>query len=179
MIRDFSVHPKAQNNNSKILMSAFFGVAIAAFVVSLFMDAYTWVAGMVIFASLITAIFVYTKYVSVEFYYDVAVEGMAEPLFIVRQLIGRRNVTLCRVALADIKEIRRETDEERRLHKTPKNTALFVYMPTLMPKVCYRVYVNDGFDKSELLLEGSEEFFKELLLLANEARALRGEGEEE
>ena len=68
MIRDFSVTPKPKNKNAKYLMCLFFALSIASLVVSFFLKQYKGVVGMITFASLITAILIYTKYVAVIFH---------------------------------------------------------------------------------------------------------------
>lgn len=173
MISSFSAHPKAQNKNSKKLMCVFFVIALVALVVSMLMSNYRWIAGMVMLASLTTAIFIYTKYVSVDFYYDVIVDEVEEPLLVVRQQIGKRTVTLCRVPLADIVSVTKETKEERRAHKRERGVGLYLYSPTLSPDVSYRIFVSNRYERSEVVLEGSDEFFSKIKELSAEARALR------
>lgn len=182
MTGDFSAQPKQSNNNAKILMWVFFGVSAALFVTAAVMKqtglGYSGVASTAGLISLVTAILMYTKYLSVKFYYDVLVTGVDEPLFVVRQLVGKREVTLARVSLADIVDIKRETAEQRRAHKRDKMTALYIYAPTLSPSVSYRMTVRSYTERSEIILEGSDEFFAKLVELSGEARALRQNEEE-
>ena len=173
MITDFSAQPKPQNNNAKILMWVFFGVSAVAFVVSAIIPIYKGVVGAICLGAIVTAILMYTKYVSVKFYYDIIATGVSEPLFVVRQLVGKREVTLARIALADITDIQHETKAERNAHKRDYTTNLYVYAPTLSPAVSYRMYVHSYTEKSELVLEGSDEFFKKILEFSAEAREMR------
>ena len=119
----------------------------------------------------------YTKYISPKYYYDV-IGDTGEPLFVIRMRVGKRDDTLCRVALADVMTVKRETKAERRAHQKDRYTALYVYLPTLCPEVSYRVVVNDSHTRTELVLEGTEEFFDELLRLSALAREERGIPEE-
>lgn len=178
MIGDFSVQPKQSNNNAKIVMWVFFAVSALLFGASAAIPVYKGVVGTAGLISLVTAILMYTKYISVTFYYDVLTAGLEEPLFVVRQLVGKREVTLARVALADIVDIKRETAKERRAHKRSNTTALYVYAPTLSPAVSYRMLVRSYSERSEIILEGSDEFFEKLIELAREAKALRQEQDE-
>lgn len=173
MIKDFSVTPKPKNKNSVILMCLFFAIALISLLVTVFIDKYKGVVGMVTLAALTTAILVYTKYVAVTFHYDIVAEGMDEPLFVVRQTVGKRNVTLCRVSLADIYEIKRESAKERRAHKSPQGVARYVYTPTLSPDESYRIFVSARYEKAEIIVEISEEFKEMLTSIAVEARSLR------
>jgi predicted glycoside hydrolase/deacetylase ChbG (UPF0249 family) len=125
VIKEFSVTPKPQNKNAKILMCAFFVLALISVVITIFIDKYKGVVGMVTLASLTTAILVYVKYVAVTFHYDIVAEGVDEPLFVVRQTVGKRNATLCRVAFADIvkveKEIRAQIERFKSFGVTPSH----------------------------------------------------------
>lgn len=173
MISSFSAHPKAQNKNAKKLMCLFFVIAIIALIVMMLMKNYSWVAGMVMLASLTTAILIYTKYVTVDFYYDVIAEEGEEPLFVVRQKVGKRTVTLCRVPLADIISVTKETKRERKAHKRERGVGLYVYAPTLSPDQNYRIFVSNRYERSEVVLEGSDEFFARIKELSVEARNQR------
>ncbi len=173
MIKDFSAHPKPQNNNSKIIMWVFFALGAIAAVISVIIESYRGVVGLVALALISSGILMYTKYVSVAFYYDVLGEDMDTPLFVVRQRVGKRDVTLCRVELADIISVKRETAAERKAHVREQGTAYYVYAPTLMPPVSYRMRVVNPRERAELILEGSDEFFERIIELSREARELR------
>ncbi len=173
MTSNFSVTPKPQNKNAKILMSAFFAIALVSLIVTLFLEKYRGVVGMVTFASLITAILVYTKYVAVKFHYDIIVEEVEEPLFVVRQTVGKRDVTLCRIAFADITKIKKETLEERRAHKTAGGVAKYSYTPTLSPSFSYRIFVLSRYEKAEIIIEGTDELCEMLKSVSASARESR------
>ena len=175
MIIEFSAQPKATNNNAKALMWVFFAIAAVAFGVTAFISVYQGVIGMVALGSITTAILMYTKYVSVKFYYDVLSLGLEEPLFVVRQTVGKREVTLARVALADITAIERESKAERRAHKRTKGVFLYCYAPTLSPEESYRMYVKTRHETSEIVLEGTEEFFNKIKEYIEEAKQIRAE----
>ena len=159
-------------------MAVFFVLAFIALIVSMLMTSYTWVAGMVVLASLTTAILIYTKYVTVDFYYDVITDDGEEPLLVVRQQVGKRSVTLCRVPLADIVSIKKETKEERKSHVRERGVGLYVYSPTLSPGTSYRLLVSNRYERSEVVLEGSDEFFSKMQELAIESRRIRAAEED-
>jgi hypothetical protein len=121
---------------------------------------------------LITAITLYTKYLSVEYYYDITFDSEGTPLFVVRQLIGKRQTTLCRIGLAEIVRIEREGVKERREHKTPAGFVKYSYLPTLMPEAAYRVITTSRYEKAEILIEISEEFASLLRAYSLEAREM-------
>ena len=105
MIQEFSVHPKPQNNNAKIAFLITFLASAVSFVTYFLMDRYRGFVGLLAVMLLVTALLIYTKYISVEFYYDIAVDDESLPMFIVRQTIGKRQTTLCRLDLADILKV--------------------------------------------------------------------------
>ena len=179
MIRDFSVTPKPKNKNAKYLMCLFFALSIASLVVSFFLKQYKGVVGMITFASLITAILIYTKYVAVIFHYDIVADDVEEPLFVVRQTIGKRNVTLCRIALANISSVVKETKEERRAHVSAAGVAKYSYMPTLAPEESFRISVSSRHEKAEICVEISDEFSQMLISLVGEAKAARVSDDDE
>ena len=154
-------------------MTSFFVIAAVSVLISALIEKYRGLVGLVAILALTTAILVYTKYVSVKFVYDVLSDGYEEPLFAVRQIIGKREVTLCRIALADIVKIERESREERKNHKREAGTALYVYSPTISPDSSYRLTAAMPGERSEIILEGSDEFFGKLLEMVNEARSMR------
>ena len=159
-------------------MGIFFALAAVCFGVTFFISHYRGVVGLGALAFATTAILMYTKYVSVDFYYDVLADDEDSPLFVVRQRVGKRDVTLCRIDLADVISIKRETAKERKEHKREKNTALYVYGPTLFPEVSYRLTVHSRMGKSEIILEGTDEFFAKISDYSKEAKQKRAQDEE-
>lgn len=179
MIVSFSTSPKPQNNNAKIIMSVFFTLTVAAIIVSAFIEKYVGVVQTVGACCLICAILIYTKFLSSTFHYDVIGDGVEAPLFVIRQKTGKRETTLCRVELADIITVKRETKAERRAHKRDAGTSLYVYSPTLWPEITYRVLVAGRHERAELVLEGTDELFAEIKRLAAVARSMRAENNDE
>ena len=175
MTGDFSVTPKPQNKKSTVVMCVFFGLALASLIVSMLLDRYRGVVGLAAFAFLVTAILMYTKYVSVVFHYDIIVTDVEEPMLVIRQTVGKRNITLCNLALADIKKVEKETAEQRKAHKTEQGVARYVCGPTLDPAVSYRLTVQNRYQSCEIIIEGTDEFSEKLLSLATEAAAQRTE----
>lgn len=178
MIKDFSVTPKPKNNNAKLLMCLFFALSLISLILAIFIDKYKGVVGLVTLASLTTAILVYTKYVAVVFHYDLVVEGVEEPLFIVRQTVGKRNITLSRIALANITSIEKQTKAERRARKNG-GVSRYVYTPTLSPDESFCISLSSRTEKAEIIVEISDEFSEMLISLVKEARAVRESEEQE
>lgn len=177
MINEFSAHPKPRNKNAKIAFALALAVSAAGFAAYLMMDRYKGVVGLFAMFSLVTAILFYTKFISPSFYYDITFDSEDTPIFVVRQIIGKRQTTLCRIDLADIVAVEYETRAARRAHKTPQDTRKYVYAPTMMPPDVYRMTVRSRYERAEIIIEAGEEFAALLRSYSEEARALRTEEE--
>ena len=170
MIKEITVHPKPTNNIAKIicLIAAF--VAACGFVTSFLIDSYRGLVAAFALFTLVTAILIYTKYISPSYYYDVALDSEGTATFVVRQLIGKRQTTLCRVALFDVVSVEYESKEIRKKHLTPKETRKYSYVPTISPAYVCRVNVVNRYERAEILIEVSREFSELLQAYAAEAR---------
>ena len=174
MISEFSVCPKPQNNKAKIIFLLTLLCAVVVFFVSTYMKRYSGVVGLCALLLFVTAILFYTKYISVSFRYDIMISDDI-PLFVVRQIVGKRESTLCRIELADIYSVERETASERRAHKTPSGYLKYVYTPTFSPSEIYRLTVKGRYEKCEIIIEGAEKLASLLNSYAIEARELRAQ----
>ena len=169
MIKDLTVRPKPQNNNAKIAFTVSLAVSAIGFAAYYAIERFRGIVGMLALFALVTAILFYTKFISPIFYYDVTSDSDNVPIFVVRQIIGKRQTTLCRIDLASITEIKKETKAEMRAHKTPSAYRKYVYAPTLFPPVVYRITVVGRYEKSEIIIECSEDFAEYLRSCAQEA----------
>ena len=179
MIKAFSIRPKPQNNNAKITFAVLLSVSAVCFAVSYFMELYKGIVSTVGLFVLVTAVLIYTKFISPAFYYDICFDSEQTPIFVVRQLIGKRFTTLCRVDLADIKKIEGEDREGMKSHATPSGYKKYVYAPTLRPSFVYRLTVINKYEKAEIILELSEDHASLLSEYSKEAKALCIEDDEE
>lgn len=172
MIREFSASPKPTNKKAPAITYCFLALALIIFVVSTQLPLYRGVVSMVASVLLIAGIFLYTKYLSTVYYYDIMLDSEGTPLFIVRAVGGKRETTLCRIGLAEVMRVEREDRVTRRAHKTPKTHMKYVYMPTLDPDFSYRITTASRYERAEIIIEASEEFADLLLKYSIEAREL-------
>ncbi len=178
MIKEISVKPKPQNNIAKIVFSVTLALSLAAVIIYLSVDKYKGIFGFVAMLILVSAILIYTKYISPVFYYDIMLEGGEIPIFVVRQSVGKRQTTLCRIALSDIASISHETREERRKHKTQKGVMKYNYAPTMFPAEVYRITTAGKYERAEIVIEGTSEFIACLTEYVEEAKKIVIEEEE-
>ncbi len=173
MINESTVRPKPQNNNAKIA----FLITIFLFLIGLtsymLIEKYRGIVALVAICFLTSAILFYTKYLAPVFYYDILIASDGAPLFVVRQRTGKREVTLARIELADIKDVKMESREERKKHKTVGGVLKYNYGPTLNPKTTCRIFHKTRYESSEIIIEVSEEYKDMLISYSKIARDMR------
>ena len=179
MINELSVHPKSQNKSAHIVCGAFMASFIAALVIYLSIDRFKGIIGLCAIVLLTVGIMIYTRYISAKYYYDITYDVNSCAVLVVRQLTGKRQSTLCCIALSSIVSVVRETKDERRAHKTPMGTRKYNYTPTLMPDLTYRITSNTRLEKCELVLEISDEYAKMLIDNVEEAKAIAALNEDD
>lgn len=172
MIREFSSKAKPSNANARILFIVTLVFAAAFIMISMLIDEYRGVVSLVGTAFIVVAVTLYTRYVGSEYYYEVVCDSEQNWLFVVRQATGKRQSTLCRIALKDIVKIECESAKERQSHKTEAGVVKYSYLPTLYPTKSYRIIASNIYEKAEILIEVSDEFASFLRIYANEAREI-------
>lgn len=158
MIREFSVKPKPSNNKARALFIILMLLAFLLILISTLIDSYKGIVSLLGVISLSLALVIYTKYISPAYYYDITFDSGGLAVFVVRQLVGKRFTTLCRIALSDIVRVEKESAKERREHKTPMGVVKYSYLPTLDPAESHRITTSSKYEKAEILIEASDEF---------------------
>ena len=170
MIREFSTVAKPTNKKAHMAFAALASIAIALILTSMLIDVYRGIVSLLGVAAFAAALIIYSRYVSSLYYYDITFDSEGTALFVVRQLIGKRETTLCRIALYEIKKIESESPKQAREHRTPMGFKKYSYLPTLMPDLSYRITSVSRYEKSEIIIEASEEYINLLRAYAAEAR---------
>ena len=171
MIIDFSIKAKPSSKKANCTFTVCIVLAFVFFAASGFVSLYNGLVGLVGLIFLTAALTVYTKYISPMYYYDVFTDSDGTPLFIVRQVVGKRETTLCRIGLCEVMKLEREDRATRRKHKTPSDHQKFSYLPTLDPTVSYRMTTRSRYERAEILLEISDEMAQMIKNYAEIARA--------
>ena len=172
MIREFSVKAKPSNNKARALFIIFMLCAFVLVMTSTVVSEYRGAIALWGVGFLTLALLFYSKYILPVYYYDVMVDSSGTPLLVIRQQMGKRQSTLCRIALGDIISIESEDKAKRRGHKTPGNYKKYSYLPTLDPTLCYRVRMQNDYEKAEILLEISEDMAGLLSSYVDEAKGM-------
>lgn len=181
MISEFSARAKSKNNNAKITFFTLLALCVGVVALYLFTDRYRGLVGLGALALITAAVFIYTRYISSEYFYDITFDYNNTPVFVVRQRTGKKDTTLCRMDLYAITDVVRQDKKERAEHKTKDGYLKYNYTPTLFPSETYLVTVFSRYEKAEIRIEATEEFANLLLTYAAEAKELRtlAEAEEE
>ena len=177
MIKDFSVHVKPKNKNGLIAFLRSLTVGAFLFVYSSSLESYRGVVGLVALLFIVYALYAFTKYVCREYCYDIT--ALDEPTLVIRQLVGKRSTTMCRILLSDISDVKFEIKEQMAAHKTPDGYMKYRYTVTMGVTETVRITVKSRYEKCEIILEGTEEFASLLLSYANEASVLKSDDDEE
>ncbi len=172
MINEFSVSPRPSNNKARHLFFIFLILAATAAAIYIPITRFKGIVGVVCLLFIVAAIYVYNRYMAMKYYYDVMIDSAGTPLFIVRNVIGKRESTLCRVELSAIVGVKRLTGEERKKHTTPAGYVRYFYHPTLAPDSVCVVTVSSRYERAEITIEANDELVNLLSAYATEARSL-------
>ena len=178
MIKEFSVRPKPTNNKAKVIFGAVLFASMLAFITYFLVERYKGLVGLAAMLILVTAILIYTKYISATFIYDLTVNSDDRPIFVVRQVVGKRYTTLFYTELTEVESVKMETREQRKAHVTQKGTLVFTYAPTVSPEIVCRITSSAMGRRSEIIVEVSDQIANTILDYVNEAKMLYGEKEE-
>lgn len=170
MIREFYVHAKPANKKAVYAFFACLGSAIIVFAVYMLAEKYRGLISMGIMVFITAAVYIYNRYMGSEYFYDITFDHTGTPVFVVRQKIGKRESTLCRVDLGSIIRIDKMTAEERKGYKADAGVVRYTYCPTMMPEVVYRVAVRSHSEKADIFIEATDELAELLLGYSREAR---------
>ena len=183
MIREFSTHAKPTNNKAKVAFFVFIILAAIDMVAYALMRRLgvnkSGLVGVFVIVFITVAIYYYTRYVGAAYFYEVTFDSFGTPVFVVRQLTGKRSSTLCRINVADIRRAIHETPKEYKAHKTPFDYKKYNYVPTVYPNETYRLIIAGRHEKAEIIIECTAEFASMLLSYAEEARSISSEEDDD
>lgn len=166
---EMSTRVQPSNNYARLIFSIFTSGGICIALVSTLVPMYRGIVALLGAALLVVGITVYSKYLASVYYYDITKDVNGTPVFVVRQVMGKRESTLCRIDIADIVSVAHETADERRGHKTPAGYLKYVYTPTLAPKETSRLTVVGRYESAEIVIE-SRLYAEHLMELSRKIR---------
>ena len=146
MISPQSAKLTRTNKKAEIVSAVALLAAIVLVTVYSAIPHYKGVVGLFAIAAIVVSVTIYTKYISPVFFYDITFDGYGVPVFVVRQVIGRRETTLA------------------------QGFRLYNYCPTLAPEITYRIISVGRYEKSEVIIEAGEPYIEMLQGYVKEAR---------
>ena len=171
MISEMSIKLQPSNNYARLIFSVFTSGGICLALLSTFIPRFKGGVAICGVVLLVMAIAVFSKYIASVYYYDITFDDNRTPVFIVRQITGKRESTLCRIDIADIVSVEHESLKERRKHKTPMGFIKYNYSPTLAPKKTSRLTVEGRYEKAEIIIE-NELYAERLARISEELRGI-------
>ena len=175
MIREHYSRIKSTNSNAQKAFYTLLCISALLFVAYCAVPLYKGIVGLLCVGTITAAVLVYTKYVGVEYFYDITFDSDKTPVFVVRQVTGKRSSTLCRIDLASIVRIDKLDTKARKTHKTEAGYTKYFYLPTLMPESVLLLKVSSHREHAEIFIEASDEFAALLSTYSSEARSLSAE----
>ncbi len=171
MITEFTMKPKAQNDRPKYLL-IIAAIGFVAFMILYFaVPNFKGVVGLVAVGFLCFGLYIYTRYMASEYFYDILVENNT-PLFVVRQKAGTRETTLARIELRHIVRIEELDKSALKEHKTPEGYLKYYYNPTMSPERLVLVTAISRYEKAEIFIEAERDYIVTLNEYAKIAREL-------
>ena len=157
MITPITIKPEAKNKTGKYVFFACLGSAFIMMAVYMLLDKYQGIAGLAALIFITAAIYIYNRYVSAVYYYDVFLDSADNAVFLIRQMVGKRETTLCRVDLSSIVSVKAMSREDKKAYKPDKDTGRYAYSPTMFPEVIYLLEVRSAYEKADVFVELTEE----------------------
>lgn len=171
MLNEIYVHAKPTNQNAKRLFFILLALAAATTPIYLIINVYKGIVGLAVVALITAAVLIHTKYIAPEYYYDITSDHEGIPVFVVRQVVGKRQTTLCRLDLFSITKVEMLDKRAAAEHKTPKGYRKYSYLPTFMPTTRLCISAVSSAERAEIFIEASDEFAQMLIRLSKDARA--------
>ena len=153
MITEMSSKMQPSNNYARLIFAFFTAGGISLSLLSTFIPRFSGLVALCGAVMLVVAVTVFSRYVASVYYYDITYDYKGTPIFVVRQMTGKRQSTLCRIDIADIVNVEVENAKQRRAHKTPTGYMKYNYSPTLWAKETSRLTVEGKYEKSEIIIE--------------------------
>ena len=175
MINDLSVRPKAQNKRADRIFYTLLLVAFAFVFASSMAERYRGVISLGAVISIVVALVIYNRYMSGQYSYEVMASSVDTPLFIVRRTVGKKATTLFNAELRTMVSV--DVIAEGDGAGISRECRSYNFCPTLGAVRRARITFKTRYEKTVVLIEGSDEFFSTLSQYAAEARELFGDEE--
>ena len=158
----YEFKPLRSNQKAQKLIILFFAGSAALLILSVFLKGipFLWVIQLLAILLAGAAVFLVTRYVTKTYEYAVeSTEGGGDLTVTEISSGGKRRITVCRVSLSGLCEVRDIEGKDDRLEALKKEKRrIFDYRPDLLPEKSILAVAREGGEEYILLLAYSEEF---------------------
>lgn len=156
MYNETSYTAKPSNKVAKYVLLGLSGSALIFVIAARISEKLSGLIWLGAFAFIVSALFIYTRYLGVEYCYQITNAGV--PSLVVSQITGNRSRTMARIDLDSITELRYMTRDEYRAHKCDSAVVKYNYFPTMMPSHLYLISMRSEHERADIFIEADESF---------------------
>lgn len=156
MYNELTYKVRSSNNVAKHFLLALAGTAIILIALSNMVDHFSGLICFGAFIFAVAAIYIYTRYMGIEYCYQIANLGV--PTMVVSVISGKRSRTMARIDISSITEVQRLTLSEYRAYKSEKGILKYNYFPTMLPSAVYLVRMRSEHENADIFIEANERF---------------------
>ena len=161
MRNELSYIAKSTNKVAKYVSLGCIGSALIVSLAGKIADVYAGLFALGVFAFIVAAIYIYTRYVGVEFCYQITEYSV--PTLVISQLSGNRSRTVARIDIDSITDVKRLTYKEyRELRKREKSIPKYSYFPTMMPSTICFIAMRSEHENADIFVEADDSFISAL-----------------
>ena len=176
-IYEFTYRPVAEKRPAAVVFGIIMAMSLVIVIASESAEKYKGVISLAAVILICAAIYIFVRFLASDYAYILIFDNNGLPNLIVTKTVGKSVTTLFTALITDIQDIKAESPEERKKHRTPSGTKKYNYTVSLIPGTVYRVYTSGKEGKSEILMEFNEAVRERLLEYSAIARAYEIDGE--
>ena len=165
MYNEVTYVAKPGNNVARYFLLGCAGTAAILIALANMVQRFSGVISFVAFFFAVAAIYIYTRYIIIEYCYQIVNLGV--PSMVVCAVTGNKSRTMSRIDIAAITEVRRLTLSEYRAYKRDKGVLKYNYSPTMMPSALYLVRMRSEQENADIFIEANEDFASRLREVCN------------
>lgn len=177
-IIEFTYRPVTQKKRAYPLFFTLLIISGALVVLSVQLSVAKGLVSLGAVIGLTAAMFVFIRYILVEYAYSVTRGADDEAVFVVTRTTGKRISTMCCVRMAELVSVEM-LDKEKKKQHTPDPKALkYNFAPSMSPETVYLIKTASRTARCEIIIEGTNELAARLLEYSSYAKADDKENEE-
>ena len=175
---EFNFQPKTDSKRAWPAVIVIGGLSGVLTVLSANAPRFRGVISLVAMIGFCISIYLLMRYVMNDYIYSVMLDGEDNPYFLVYRRLGRRESLMCRISVADIREIVLIEKSSGVKHVPDAKAQKYNFCPNLSPERYYVIKAKGIETNAEISVECTPEVRERLLEYAAQARAKLSADEE-